>query len=106
MVLRIVEKPSCARKNIKIHAHVGYNCDLSIAETPSYTRENISNRSYTDSNTERVPTNQQNIAKLYDRSYVIIIIMKNDAKRGGLWAPYIALLKGRSRHYVWRLLLG
>ena len=65
MVLRIVEKPSCARKNIKIHAHVGYNCDLSIAETPSYTRENISNRSYTDSNTEGVPTNQQNIAKLY-----------------------------------------
>ena len=42
-----------------------YNCDLSIVETPSYTRENISDRSYTDSNAEGVPTNQQNIAKLY-----------------------------------------
>ena len=36
-----------------------------MVETRSYTRENISNRSYTDSNTEGVPTNQQNIAKLY-----------------------------------------
>ena len=42
-----------------------YNCDLLIVETPSYTRENISDRSYTDSNAEGVPTNQQNIAKLY-----------------------------------------
>ena len=42
-----------------------YNCDLSIVETPSYTRENISDRSYTDSNAEGVPTNQRNIAKLY-----------------------------------------
>ena len=41
-----------------------YNCDLPIVETPSYTRENISDRSYTDSNAAG-PTNQQNIAKQY-----------------------------------------
>ena len=58
MVLRIVETPSCTRKNKKIRSHAGYSNALPMVETPSYTRENISNRSYTDSNTgtQCVPT--------------------------------------------------
>ena len=35
-----------------------------MVETRSYTRENISNRSYTVSNVEDVPVNRQNTAKL------------------------------------------
>ena len=57
MVLRIVETPSCTRKNKKVRSHAGYTNALPMW-TPSYTRENISNRTYTDSNTgtQCVPT--------------------------------------------------
>ena len=64
IVLRIVETPSCTRKNIKIRSHAGYNNALRNGGDTSYTRENLNNRSYADSNTEGVPTNQQNTAKL------------------------------------------
>ena len=49
MILRIVETPSCNRKNVRVRDgdHEGYKYVLSMVETPSYTRENTSNRPYT-----------------------------------------------------------
>ena len=66
MILRIVEASSCNRKNVRIRAHTVYKCVLPMVETLSYTRENISNRSYNVivSNVEDVPVNHQNTAKL------------------------------------------
>ena len=56
MILRIVEASSCNRKNVRIRAHAGYKYISPMVETLSYTRENISNRSYIVSNIESVPT--------------------------------------------------
>ena len=66
MILRIVEASSCNRKNVRIRAHTVYKYVLPMVETLSYTRENISNRSYITlvSNVEDVPVNRQNTAKL------------------------------------------
>tara|TARA_B100000749_G_C18231065_1_gene384262 strand:+ start:416 stop:628 length:213 start_codon:yes stop_codon:yes gene_type:complete len=59
MVLRIVETPSCNRKNAKVRGHSGTGVlnILPMVEVPSYTRENTNNRLYTVSNIEDVPTN-------------------------------------------------
>ena len=57
MVLRIVETPSCNRKNAKVRGHMDFKDVLPMVEVPSYTRENTNNRLYTVSNIEDVPTN-------------------------------------------------
>ena len=64
MILRIVEASSCNRKNVRIRAHTVYKYVLPMVETLSYTRKNISNRSYIVANIEDVPVNRQNAAKL------------------------------------------
>ena len=46
IVLRIVETPSCTRKNINIRSHAGYNNASPNGGDTSYTCENLSNRSY------------------------------------------------------------
>ena len=52
-----------------------------MVETLSYTRENISNRSYTVSNIEDVPANHQNTAKLYVCSAIASMNTKNNIKQ-------------------------
>ena len=64
MILRIVEASSCNRKNVRIRAHKVYKYVLTMVETLSYTRKNISDRSYIVSNVEDVSVNRQNAAKL------------------------------------------
>ena len=39
IVLRIVETPSCNRKNAKVRGHTDFKDALSMVEVPSYTRE-------------------------------------------------------------------
>ena len=39
MILRIVETPSCNRKNAKVRGHTDFKDALSMVEVPSYTRE-------------------------------------------------------------------
>ena len=70
-----------------------------MVETLSYTRENISNRSYTVSNIEDVPANHQNTAKLYVCSAIASMNTKNNIKQAKIQ------LKARRRRKNFRVFL-
>ena len=58
MILRIVETPSCNRKNAKVRGHTDFKDVLPMVKVPSYTREKINNSLFTVWNIiEDVPTN-------------------------------------------------
>ena len=76
MILRIVEASSCNRKNLRIRAHTVYKYVLPMVETLSYTRKNISNRSYIVSNVEDVPVKRQNTAKFNVCGAIVLRTLK------------------------------